>query len=92
MVSNACPYHCMYCSEGVTVVDGLKTFDDSDINLVLERMVEYAQYGAEAFFFDDSIFRGGNVGLMINFCREWINCVKRQPGRTPLKLLCSAGK
>ena len=72
MVSNACPYHCMYCSEGVTVVGDLKTFGDSDINPALERMIEYAQYGAEAFFFDDSIFWGGNVGLMINFCSEWI--------------------
>jgi radical SAM superfamily enzyme YgiQ (UPF0313 family) len=72
MVSNACPYHCMYCSEGVTVVGDFKTFGDSGINPALERMVEYAQYGAEAIFFDDSIFWGGNVGLMINFCRTWI--------------------
>jgi radical SAM superfamily enzyme YgiQ (UPF0313 family) len=72
MVSNACPYHCMYCSEGVTVVGDFKTFGDSGINTAIERMLEYTQYGAEAFFFDDSIFWGGNVGLIINFCREWI--------------------
>ncbi|MBN1451760.1 MAG: radical SAM protein [Anaerolineales bacterium] len=72
MVSNACPYHCMYCSEGVTVVGDFKTLGDSSLDLALERMVEYVQYGAEAFFFDDSLFWGGNVGLMINFCREWI--------------------
>jgi radical SAM superfamily enzyme YgiQ (UPF0313 family) len=62
----------MYCSEGFTVVGDFKTFGDSGINAALERMLEYTQYGAEAFFFDDSIFWGGNVGLTINFCREWI--------------------
>ena len=72
MVSNACPYHCMYCSEGVSVVGNFNTFDDNSINLALERMIEYVQYSAEAAFFDDSIFWGGNVGLIINFCREWI--------------------
>ena len=77
MVSNACPYHCMYCSEGVTVVGDFKTFGDPSINVALERMLEYTQYGAEAFFFDDSIFWGGNVGLIINFCREWIKVRKR---------------
>jgi radical SAM superfamily enzyme YgiQ (UPF0313 family) len=72
MVTNACPYHCLYCSEGVSVVGSFNSFKDESIGQAIDRMLEYVQYGAEAVFFDDSIFWGGNVGLMINFCREWI--------------------
>jgi radical SAM superfamily enzyme YgiQ (UPF0313 family) len=72
MVTNACPYHCSYCSEGVSVVGSFNSFKDESLGQALERMLEYVQYGAEAIFFDDSLFWGGNVGLIINFCREWI--------------------
>jgi radical SAM superfamily enzyme YgiQ (UPF0313 family) len=72
MVTNACPYHCLYCSEGVSVVGNFNSFKDEGISQAIDRMLEYVQYGAEAVFFDDSIFWGGNVGLIINFCREWI--------------------
>jgi len=72
MVTNACPYHCLYCSEGVSVVGSFNSFKDNDIAQAIDRMLEYIQYGAEAVFFDDSIFWGGNVGLIINFCREWV--------------------
>ena len=71
MVTNACPYHCLYCSEGVSVVGSFNSFKDTNLDQALDRMLEYIQYGAEAVFFDDSIFWGGNVGLIINFCHEW---------------------
>ena len=73
MVTNACPYHCFYCSEGVSVVGNFNSFGDNGIQPAIERVLEYVQYGAEALFFDDSIFWGGNVGLIINFCRAWNN-------------------
>ena len=72
MVTNTCPYHCLYCSEGVSVVGSFNSFRDPNLNQALDRMLEYIQYGAEAVFFDDSLFWGGNFGLIINFCREWI--------------------
>jgi radical SAM superfamily enzyme YgiQ (UPF0313 family) len=72
MVTNACPYHCFYCSEGASVVGSFNSFKDDNLDQALERMLEYVQHGAEAVFFDDSLFWGGNVGLIINFCREWI--------------------
>jgi radical SAM superfamily enzyme YgiQ (UPF0313 family) len=72
MVTNACPYHCLFCSEGVSVVGSFNSFKDESIKQAIDRMLEYIQYGAEAVFFDDSIFWGGNVGWIINFCREWI--------------------
>jgi radical SAM superfamily enzyme YgiQ (UPF0313 family) len=76
MVTNACPYHCLYCSEGISVVGNFNSFKDPNLVQALDRMLEYIQYGAEAVFFDDSIFWGGNVGLIVNFCREWIKIRK----------------
>ena len=72
MVTNACPYHCFYCSESASVVGTFNSYKDESIDQAIERMLEYVQYGAEAIFFDDSMFWGGNVGLIVNFCREWI--------------------
>lgn len=71
MVTNSCPYHCLFCSEGSAVVGVFLTFNDDGIASAIRRMVEYISYGAEAVFFDDSIFWGGNMGRIANFCREW---------------------
>jgi radical SAM superfamily enzyme YgiQ (UPF0313 family) len=72
MVTNACPYHCFFCSEGSTIVGAFLSFrDDHGIQKAIERVVEYIHYGAEAIFFDDSVFWGGNVGRIVNFCHEW---------------------
>ncbi len=73
MVTNACTYHCYFCSEGVTVVGAFRSFNAEGVQRALERVVEYISYGAEALFFDDSIFWGGNFGNVINFCRELIH-------------------
>lgn len=72
MVTNACPFHCYFCSEGVTVVGEFISFKTPEIEAAIERVIEYISYGAEALFFDDSIFWGGNVGHIINFCRDLI--------------------
>jgi len=72
MVTNSCPYHCFFCSEGSTIVGGFLSFrEDSGIKKALTRVVEYIHYGAEAIFFDDSVFWGGNIGLIVNFCQGW---------------------
>jgi radical SAM superfamily enzyme YgiQ (UPF0313 family) len=72
MVTNSCPYHCFFCSEGSTIVGGFLFFKDADgIQKAIHRVVEYIHYGAEAIFFDDSVFWGGNVARIAHFCREW---------------------
>lgn len=72
MVTNACPYHCFFCSEGSTIVGSFLYFRDVDgIQKAIARVVEYIHYGAEAMFFDDSVFWGGNVARIVHFCREW---------------------
>jgi radical SAM superfamily enzyme YgiQ (UPF0313 family) len=73
MVTNACPFHCYYCSEGSTVVGGFSSFDAASIEKAIERVVEYLDFGAEALFFDDSMFWGGNVKHILEFCQQWIN-------------------
>jgi radical SAM superfamily enzyme YgiQ (UPF0313 family) len=77
MVTNACPFHCYFCSEGVTVVGEFLSFKAPEIDAALMRVIEYLDYGAEALFFDDSIFWGGNIGHIINFCRDWIKIRKQ---------------
>ncbi|MFI1622292.1 B12-binding domain-containing radical SAM protein [Streptomyces lydicus] len=67
-VSNACPYHCDFCSESALVVGGLKRFRGSPAETALERLCEYVSYGAQAVFFDDSIFWTGSFPLMREFC------------------------
>lgn len=73
MVTNSCTYHCYFCSEGVTVVGTFRSFNAEGIQKALEKVIEYVSYGAEALFFDDSIFWGGNFGNVIHFCRELIH-------------------
>ncbi len=70
MVTNSCTFHCYFCSEGSTVVGGFISFHGNEIEKALARVVEYVGYGAEAIFFDDSVFWGGNIGAVINFSRE----------------------
>lgn len=77
MVTNSCPYHCSFCSEGSTIVGGFLSFREAHgIPRAIERVVEYIHYGAEAIFFDDSVFWGGNVGRIVNFCRDWTSVRK----------------
>ena len=84
MVTNACPYHCSFCSEGSIVVGMFISFGDEGIHIAVERMVEYVEYGAEAIFFDDSVFWGGNVGAIVNFCRAWMKVRKMaEEAKTP---------
>ena len=91
MVTNSCTYHCYFCSEGVTVVGGFRSFSAEGIQRALERVVEYVEYGAEALFFDDSIFWGGNFGNVVNFCRELIH-LREMAKNSPSKIIRIFGR
>lgn len=86
MVTNSCTYHCYFCSEGVTVVGTFRSFNSDGIQRALEKVVEYISYGAEALFFDDSIFWGGNFGNVIHFCREWLH-LRELAKKSPSKMI-----
>ena len=68
MATTACPYHCCYCSEANIVVGQIEKFVRDPIQAALDRVCEYVRYGAEAMFFDDSIFWAGNTRQMAEFC------------------------
>ncbi len=91
MVTNSCTYHCYFCSEGVTVVGGFRSFNAEGIQRAVERVVEYVEYGAEALFFDDSIFWGGNFGNVVNFCRE-LNHLRDLARNSPSKVMRVFGR
>nr|BAI63279.1 hypothetical protein [Streptomyces sp. SNA15896] len=68
MVSNACPYQCNFCSETAKLAGGLKKFRQTSAGV--NRVVEYVGYGAEALFFDDSVFWSGTYRDVVDFCEE----------------------
>lgn len=72
MVSNACPYHCSFCSESAALAGGLRRFGKDPIGAAIERVCEYVSYGAEAIFFDDPIFWSGNFPNIRAFCTALI--------------------
>ncbi len=91
MVTNSCTYHCYFCSEGVTVVGGFLSFHTEGIQKALERVIEYIEYGAEAIFFDDSVFWGGNFGDVITFCRGLIR-IREMAGNAASKMITVFGR
>lgn len=68
MVSNACPYQCNFCSETAKLAGGLKKFRRTSAGV--DRVLEYVGYGAEALFFDDSVFWSGTYRDVADFCAE----------------------
>jgi radical SAM superfamily enzyme YgiQ (UPF0313 family) len=66
--SNACPFQCNYCSESVTSVGRLLKFSETPVQTALDQILEYVSYGAEALFFDDSVFWAGDINRMYDFC------------------------
>jgi hypothetical protein len=97
MVSNACPYHCDFCSESAALAGGLNLLRTDPAATVCRRICEYVSYGAQSVFFDDSVFWSGNFGMIREFCamlrrvrsgadaeirREWIDHDSLEPLRS----------
>jgi radical SAM superfamily enzyme YgiQ (UPF0313 family) len=91
MVTNSCTYHCYFCSEGVSVVGGFNSFHVEGIEKALERVIEYLDYGAEAIFFDDSIFWGGNFGDVVHFSRGLIQ-IREMAANSPAETIHMYGR
>ena len=68
MVTNACPYHCDFCSESAALAGGLNLLRTDPAATVCRRVCEYVSYGAESVFFDDSVFWGGSFDRIGEFC------------------------
>jgi len=83
MAAASCPYHCNYCSEAATVNKHVLRFTRNAEASALDRVLEYVSYGAEALFFDDSIFWAGHVRHMIEFCNLLIQAKAQALWRPP---------
>lgn len=69
MTSPSCPYQCNFCSES-SLLNRLNRFKSEAGLHGVARICEYVGYGAEAAFFDDSIFFAGRYGDISDFCTE----------------------
>ncbi|MDH3204708.1 MAG: radical SAM protein, partial [Nitrosopumilus sp.] len=58
--SHACPFSCHFCSESSKVVGQLLSFDNKK-ELYKSLILENLSYGAESFFFDDSVLCAGDI-------------------------------
>jgi radical SAM superfamily enzyme YgiQ (UPF0313 family) len=72
MTSNACPYRCNFCSESAVLHGGIRRYALQPEVAALRRVCEYVNYGAEALFFDDSIFWSGSFPRMRSFTQGLI--------------------
>lgn len=82
LMVDACPYKCNFCSESVMVMGRIQRFVEDPVASGLERILTYIRYGAEALFFDDSVFLGGNVHLMLDICRVLAEAREAAQGKT----------
>lgn len=60
LTMNTCPFGCTFCSESRRVGGRASRFAPTETALVVDRVVELVDWGAEAVFFDDPVFWGGN--------------------------------
>jgi radical SAM superfamily enzyme YgiQ (UPF0313 family) len=69
ILSNACPFNCVFCSEPSRVVGSMRSPRAGHVGAAVSRVCEYVSYGADSIFFDDSIFWSGNWALIKDFCQ-----------------------
>ncbi|MFF4356487.1 B12-binding domain-containing radical SAM protein [Streptomyces sp. NPDC001604] len=69
LVSGTCPMRCTFCSESA-LLGQVRRPVPGDTGMTVERLREYVEYGAEAAFFDDSIFWSGSWPRIGRFCAE----------------------
>jgi len=81
------PLPLLFLFGSAAVVGEYLSFRRGSVDKAIARVVEYVYYGAEALFFDDSIFWGGDSGSILPFCREWIK-IREQARQSSTPTLC----
>lgn len=69
IASTTCPFDCNFCSEGRNIVSGLRRSRNGDTEWIVNRMLQLSIWGAQAMFFDDSIFLSGSHRRILSLCR-----------------------
>ncbi|MEU6130943.1 radical SAM protein [Saccharopolyspora sp. NPDC047091] len=70
MTLDACPFKCTFCSESSAMKRLPTRFAITESQEVARRVRTLADWGAEAVFFDDPVFWGGNWTAINEFCRD----------------------
>ncbi|RCH64198.1 radical SAM protein [Streptomyces sp. SDr-06] len=70
MTLDACPFKCTFCSESIQVSQRPTRFAVTETEHVARRIDQLISWGAEAAFFDDPVFWGGNWKAITDFCHD----------------------
>lgn len=81
MTLDACPFTCTFCSESSSVKGRGSRYAVTETQEAAARMLQLSQWGAEAVFFDDPVFWGGNWTAIASFCRDLLALVGSPPDR-----------
>ncbi|MEU5580531.1 radical SAM protein [Streptomyces huasconensis] len=79
MTLDACPFKCTFCSESIQVSQRPTRFAVSETEHVAQRIGQLVDWGAEAAFFDDPVFWGGNWKAITDFCHDLARLQDRKP-------------
>lgn len=79
MTLDACPFKCTFCSESIQVSQRPTRFAVSETEHVARRIGQLVDWGAEAAFFDDPVFWGGNWKAITDFCHDLARLRDRRP-------------
>ncbi|MEU9462122.1 radical SAM protein [Streptomyces sp. NPDC048312] len=79
MTLDACPFKCTFCSESIQVSQRPTRFAVSETEHVARRIGQLVDWGAEAAFFDDPVFWGGNWKAISDFCHDLARLRDRRP-------------
>ncbi|WP_208604866.1 B12-binding domain-containing radical SAM protein [Streptomyces mutomycini] len=79
MTLDACPFKCTFCSESIQVSQRPTRFAVSETEHVAQRIGQLVDWGAEAAFFDDPVFWGGNWKAITDFCHDLARLQDRRP-------------
>ena len=85
MTLDSCPFKCSFCSESIQVSNRPTRFAVSETEHVAQRVLGLIDWGAEAVFFDDPVFWGGNWKAINGFCQDLMRYRGALPGHAPFE-------
>ncbi|MFG3038959.1 B12-binding domain-containing radical SAM protein [Streptomyces sp. NPDC048330] len=85
MTLDACPFKCTFCSESIQVSNRPTRFAVSETEHAARRIRQLIDWGAEASFFDDPVFWGGNWKAITDFCHDLMRQCEDLPGDVPFE-------
>lgn len=82
---DVCPFKCSFCSESSQISRGPTRFAVTQTGHAADRLMRMIDWGAEAAFFDDPVFWGGNWKAITDFCRDLAARRAGRPGDVPFE-------